>query len=390
MGAVLDPVFDVISGGKDSEATAATQASVDALQALQLPDIADMQVQLEELVQTGQLTPEQAEAMLIERSNMEDISTDPRLRNAQLDALGGLQDIVDGEGMTATDRARLEQLKGDLNTQERGQRESIIQNAQQRGVGGSGLELLAQLQNQQGSAQRASQMGFDIEAQAQERALEALMQQGQLGGQIRGQDFGEQEKIAAAQDAIAKFNTQNQQQAEFTNVAARNDAQAANLAERQRVSDANVATRNEQQAHNKNLLQQDFENQYKRAGGVSNAYSNQAAALGQQGAARQQLVGGAASAAIMASDEREKENIQDFDSSKFLDSITGHKYSYKKPEKFGEGEQVGVMAQDVEKVAPQAVLESPEGTKMIDYDKLGGPILASLADIDKRLKKEGK
>lgn len=49
------------------------------------------------------------------------------------------------------------------------------------------------------------------------------------------------------------------------------------------------------------------------------------------------------------------------------------------------------MAQDIEKGAPQAVKEDADGTKMVDYNKLGGPILASLADMNDRLKKvEGK
>lgn len=384
-------ITDFLSGGKDSAAEGASQASVDALAALQTPDIADMQIQLQELVSQGQLTPEQAEAMLVERSAMEDISTDPRLKNAQMDALGGLQEIVDGEGYSAQDRARIEQMKGELATQERGQRESILQDAQQRGVGGSGMELLAQLQNQQASAGRASQQGFDIEAQAQQRALEALMQQGQLGGQIRGQDFGEQSDVAQAQDAIAKFNANNQQQVEMANTSANNVAQASNLAEKQRIADTNVGQANTQQQYNKNLLQQDFDNNLAKAGGISAANANQAAALQQAGAANKQLIGGGITAAAMAfSDERVKEDVQDFDSSAFLDKITGHKYSYKKPEEHGEGPQVGVMAQDLEKVAPQAVAEDASGTKMIDYNKLGGPILASLADIDKRLKKEGK
>jgi len=53
---------------------------------------------------------------------------------------------------------------------------------------------------------------LDVSAQAQSRALQALMQGGQLGGQIRQQDFGEQSEKAQAQDAINRFNTANRQQ----------------------------------------------------------------------------------------------------------------------------------------------------------------------------------
>jgi len=392
MGAVLDPVMDTISGGKDSASTRASQAAVDAMRNVQLPDIAAMQVQLEQLVQSGQMSPEEAQAVLVERSSMQDISTDPRLKTAQMDALNSLQDIG-ANGMTAMDRAKLEQIKGDLGAQERGQRDAILQQAQQRGIGGSGIELMAQLQNQQASAGRASQMGFDVQAAAQERALQALQQSGALAGNMQNQDFNQQSQIAQAQDAIAKFNAQNQQQVGMTNTAARNTAQQQNLAEKQRIADANVGMRNEQQQYNKGLAQTQFQNQIAKAGGQASALQNQAQALGQQGAARQQFLGGlvSAGATAAASDERVKKDIEPFDTASFLDSITGYKYNYKSPEKHGQGPQVGVMAQDVEKMAPQAVQEDQEGTKVINYDKLGGPILASLADMNDRLKKmEGK
>ena len=52
----------------------------------------------------------------------------------------------------------------------------------------------------------------------------------------------------------------------------------------------------------------------------------------------------------------------------------------------GEGKQVGVMAQDIEKEVPQMVQDTPEG-KVVDYNKAGGPILASMASLHDRLKK---
>jgi hypothetical protein len=111
--------------------------------------------------------------------------------------------------------------------------------------------------------------------------------------------------------------------------------------------------------------------------------------LSNQGAARMQFIGGLAEtgAKAAASDKAVKQNIEPFDSSKFLNEITGYKYTYKKPEKHGEGEQVGIMAQDLKKVAPQAVTKDVDGTLMIDYNKMGGPILALLADFNRRLNK---
>lgn len=95
------------------------------------------------------------------------------------------------------------------------------------------------------------------------------------------------------------------------------------------------------------------------------------------------LMQGGASAAMMASDEDLKENVGDFDSKEFFKAIEGKTYDYKNPE-LGEDRQIGIMAQDLEKKAPQMVEDTPQG-KAIDYNKAGGILFASLSDISKRL-----
>jgi hypothetical protein len=386
---MLNWLFDFLTGGKDSAAEDAQRRAVKELQRLQLPSIGEMQVQLQEMVLQGQLTPEQAQAALVARSNLEDIALDPQFKQAQINALNKLQEIGEG-GFTLQDKANLERIKNELAAAERGQREAILQNAQARGVSGSGLELAQQMLAQQQASNRAAQQGLDVASMAQQRALQAILQGGQLGGQIRGQDFEEQARVAAAKDAIAQFNAQNQQQVNLANSAARQQANMYNLGLKQDVANANTNIRNQQQFYNKGLYQQDFENRYRKAGGVASGYSNLASLNASQAQNRLNFTGGlieSASKASAASDRNVKKEIQEFDSSKFLDEITGYKYKYKKPELHGEGEQVGVIAQDLQKVAPQAVVKDKDGTLMINYNKLGGPILAILADMNKRLNK---
>ena len=77
---------------------------------LQAPSIEDMSVQLEMLVQQGVLTPEDAQAVLVEQSAMNDITTDPSLKQNQLDALASLKDISDNGGMTIADKANLSRI----------------------------------------------------------------------------------------------------------------------------------------------------------------------------------------------------------------------------------------------------------------------------------------
>lgn len=384
---------DLLTGGKQSEAAHASQQATNTMSGVKLPDIDSMKVELEQLVNQGVLRPEDAQVYLQQASSMNDISTDPRFNAAQMDALNSLQDLSAHGGMTTTDKANLNQIAADEASKQRGSREAILQNAQARGVGGSGLELLAQLQNQQDSATRQNQRDLDVAGQAQSRALQALQSAGSLSGQMQAQQFGQKAEVAKANDAISNFNTQNQNAIGQANTVAHNNAQASNLANAQRISDANVGTRNTQQMNNANLQQQNFQNQMQRAGGIANALSGQAQTANQAGSQNMGVLGSAVQAVGTAvSDKRLKEEIEPFDASKFLDSLTSYKYNYKNPQRDGVGTFAGPMAQDLEKTPEGASLveETPEG-KRVDYGKGFGTILAALTDVHNRVKDlEGK
>lgn len=98
------------------------------------------------------------------------------------------------------------------------------------------------------------------------------------------------------------------------------------------------------------------------------------------------LFQGLGSAASVKSDEGAKTHVEGFDTKKFLDDLKSYKFDYKNPSVDGDGKQIGVMAQDVEKEAPQMVNNTPQG-KMLDVSKSIGPILASLANLNERLEK---
>jgi hypothetical protein len=377
-----------------------TPAAQDFYAGIETPDVTKMQLQLKELVQQGVMTPEDAQAALTGDSSFNGITLDPALKQNQMSALDSLMDIGNSGGMTMADKANLSHIASDEMTQQRGQRDSIIQNAQQRGLGGSGLDLMAQLQNQQDSATRQSQKDLDVAGQAQARALQALQQGGAMSGQMMDQSFNQQAQKANAQDAISKFNAQNQQQTNMANTAAHNQAQASNLATKQDIANQNVAQSNQQQQYNKQLAQQDFDNKIKKAGGQSGvALQNaQAAGANSAGAANafNQMLGTAIGAgataysggANKASDERGKKDIHEMDSSDFLDKITGYKYKYKDPEKNGEGDNFGPMAQDLEKsdIGKSMVSDTPDG-KMVDTNKAAMAALGVIADLHERIKK---
>lgn len=355
------------------------------------PSPEEMQIQLEQLVQQGSLSPEQARAILVDRSKMEDVEGDPQAQAAQQAALAQLQDVTESGGLTDTDRSKLNQISMDEGTQQRGARDAILQNAQARGMGGSGMELLAQMQNQQDSATRQNARDLDVAGMAQERALQALMNQGQLATQVGAQRFDQNAAKANAADAISQFNAQNQQQVGMANTATNNAAQAANLGAKQSISDQNTALRNQQETYNRQLKQQEYENKLKKAGGSVGLgqYNSEAAGKTNQSEsdAYNKSVGAGMSAISMLSDERSKEDIEPFDASEFLDTLTPSKFRYK-DKSHGDGDQVGVMAQDLEKSdeGSRLVQDSPDG-KRVDYGKAAPTMMAALASLHERIKK---
>lgn len=85
------------------------------------------------------------------------------------------------------------------------------------------------------------------------------------------------------------------------------------------------------------------------------------------------------------SDINVKQDIRKGDAQlqEFLDSLGVYDYEYKDP-KYGEGRRISPMAQEIEKtpLGKAAISTNDEGYKIVDYGKLGGTMLASLAMLN--------
>lgn len=340
------------------------------------PSLDQMMVQMQQLVQQGVLSPEQAQTFLQGASAYDNI--DPRMIDAQMKSLGEMQNVVDQNGMDPQARAALQQVQNQTNENARGQREAVMQQSAARGAQGSGLEAANAMLSNQGAATALANQGFQTAADANNRKMQAIQGVSNIGGQV----YGEQAQKAQAQNAIDQFNTQNKQSVENSNVAGRNAAQAQNLAEKQRISDTNTGLKNQQNLYNSGMVQQDYSNRLARGQSLSNA--NLGAANSNLGVMAQKSAPVTADAAKW-SDARLKKDVKEFDAAKFMDKVTGYKFKYKDP-KHGTGVHVGVMAQDIKKAYPKAVETHKEGMK-VNYEKLAGPALASLSSMHKRIKK---
>lgn len=193
------------------------------------------------------------------------ISIDPRLKDAQYNALAQMRDIADSGGLTAEDKALLSDIDRQEAAKERGSRGAILQNAQARGVGGSGLELMDQLVNSQNAATRRSSQDLDVAALAQKRALDAIRGTAELGGNLRGQEYGEAADKASAQDIINRFNSGQMTSAGFNT-----------LQNKQNVGNMNVGLTNTAKETNRLVPLTNYQNQVNRLGQIASASQGRA------------------------------------------------------------------------------------------------------------------
>lgn len=61
--------------------------------------------------------------------------------------------------------------------------------------------------------------------------------------------------------------------------------------------------------------------------------------------------------------------------------INGDYFTWKDPKAYGEGQQIGVVAQDVEKAFPELVSIDSEGKKSADYQRLVAPIIEAIREL---------
>lgn len=137
-----------------------------------------------------------------EKNNPYNKAYDPRLRDYQKKALDRLYGISSSKKLDAQSKAQLNQIRQQEGQLERGAREAIMQNAQERGAGSSTGNLLAQLVAQQQGAERRTNQDTEVAAQQQKRALDALYGSINTAQGINKQDMDR----AQAQDMFNRYN----------------------------------------------------------------------------------------------------------------------------------------------------------------------------------------
>jgi len=248
----------------------------------------------------------------------------------------------------------------------------------------------------QGFGQNAAQTQAQNAANSQ--AFQQALAGGQFGNQAAGQQFGQNLSAAQLANQAAAQNTGNAANlAAFGNQAANQqfqqglaNAQLGNQAQQQgfqqqaynQMQPINVinALRTGSQVQNPSYAQSAQMPQVAGAdllGATQQNYNAQLANVNAQNAASGGFMsglmglGGAAlsNPAIFTSDINAKENIVKIGS--LNNGLNLYTYNYKDGYDLPEGRQVGVIAQEVEKVMPEAVVEMDNGFKGVNYAMLG-------------------
>lgn len=134
------------------------------------------------------------------------ITPDQSAMDAQQNSLQYLQNVQNQGGMTLEDKAALNNAQLQQQAADQSQRNAILQQTGARGGLNNGATLGAQLIGRQQTSNQAANDALNVGAMAQRRKLQAALDAGTLGGQIRNASFGEAATRAGAQDAATQFN----------------------------------------------------------------------------------------------------------------------------------------------------------------------------------------
>lgn len=110
-------------------------------------------------------------------------------RTAQLQALAQLQNLAQTGGYTDADRAMSNAARLSRGAQMRGATQAALQQAQARGAGGGGQELLARMTGAQSANTANAMADAQVQQAAMQRALQAMAQGGQLGTTMYDQEM---------------------------------------------------------------------------------------------------------------------------------------------------------------------------------------------------------
>lgn len=380
------------------------------ISALQIPDITK-KIIYDQYMSVGDFTPQMLDKVIEENAPLALLKEDPRYKAKMQSTLAELEQRT--KGPSAQYELNLEKARKRTAQDVLAQMASIESEAKRTGTYGAGASIAAKLKAAQAGAERQSTAGLEAAAQAEQLQGQNLENFIKNLGAENDRSMNVQSSNVQARNLRDELLMKNAMAREQMNKQAMNQASLRNLEERQRAFNANIGTNiAEQRRLGYEAPMKMYEMQLGRINALNQATGGLANTYLQRGQAAQQawgnIAGGMSSLASayamgnmrgggygggesggysgggfnpntpytptgfnyqpstpLMSDVNVKENIEHVGN----DNTTGlpiYDFNYKGH----EGRYRGVIAQDVEKIMPQAVT-THKGIKYVDYNKLG-------------------
>lgn len=287
-------LLDFLTGGENQKSQEALAAALANLNGVATPSAADLTMTpLSEYASTGSLTPAQMEAAQAGPSafESENLSSVPMATMQKV--LAKQDEIASMNGMTPQERASIARTMDTVNTNTAGQRGAIAQDFAGRGVPASLIS--AALQN--GAVGQDAQQGYlsalQAEGAASDRGQAALTNQGALAGKMSDINSTQANTVAAAQDALSKFNAANSQAARMTNVGNQQAANTYDTTNKQNIANENITGQHQVQMQNQVQAKKDAASLgLQKAGAMAGVNETSAAAHTAAGQQQAGLYGG--------------------------------------------------------------------------------------------------
>ena len=265
---------NVMSQGDRNKAKQAMKQAMAELQAVGFPPDMSKEIIFKEFESAGILTPEMEEDIQLADTEFRSIQEDPQLREMQLQALNKFKQQSE-TGLGAEERAAFNQMQQATRQDVRAKQEQIMADMARRGQAGGGAALIAQLSASQAGADQAASQGNELAALIAQRVRQGAQDMSGAAGNLRTQDYGVASDKARAIDERNRFLNQNAVARQSRNIAARNEAQAANLSNKQRLSDANIGMANQEKLRQAEAERQFYQDKLELAKAKANARTGQ-------------------------------------------------------------------------------------------------------------------
>ncbi|MBK7864182.1 MAG: hypothetical protein IPJ65_37420 [Archangiaceae bacterium] len=211
----IGPAIGAVAKGVNSYASAG-QAN-DVMQEAYRKMLENLQARFSDYDKLGTAGYQDIAAQQLGPSALEASSmTLPRARPSKSRSRSSLSSRING-GLSLSDLKVLNEVQGNLNRNNSARQAGLANSPAARGQLGSGAQLAMDMQNQSDAAMNANAAGESAAAQAQARAMQAILQKGQMARGMANDDYGRKSDAARAADMIAARNA-----------AARTDAAKAN------------------------------------------------------------------------------------------------------------------------------------------------------------------